>query len=267
MVRWPPLVALMLVASGCTGILGIEEKDYSPGDAEADASSDATMSDGPQPEGSMGEETGADHSMPTGDAPADSPGDVQYASCAVDGSTGQVCGAATYGAWSACSYAAACDDSGSRTRPVATPTCSAGACKTVATTQTDTSGCMRNTDGMSCGTGMACSGQTCKCAPQCSGKNCGSDGCGGTCGSCSGANASCNNGVCQCTPTAGCTGGGNVGNVCGADDGCGGPCTCDTQNGEQCGSNNKCCHLANWFCSSNADCCSGFCQLGPNICG
>jgi formylglycine-generating enzyme len=42
----------------------------------------------------------------------------------------------------------------------------------------------------------ACNGGACVCAPQCSGKQCGSDGCGGTCGSC-GSNLECNaSGVC-----------------------------------------------------------------------
>lgn len=255
------MLALVLLAGGCTSILGIEEKDYSP-DAAADATQqtdsgeDQALNDAP-----------SDRTTDADGAPVDAPPDVTYAFCAADGSTGAVCGPLTYGAWSACSYAATCANSGSRTRSVTTPTCTAGACTPKMSTGTDTTGCTRNTDGTSCGTGMACSGGTCKCAPQCSGKNCGSDGCGGTCGSCSGANSSCNNGVCQCTPTPGCTGGGNVGNVCAADDGCGGPCTCDTQNGEMCGSNGKCCHEPMWFCTSNADCCSGFCQLGPNICG
>lgn len=262
------LLALALFAGGCTTILGIEQKDYSPADASADATQqpdsaeEQATSDAPADTGS------ADGSHAEGgDSAADAPSDVTYASCAADGSTGAVCGPVMYGAWSTCSYGSICANSGTRSRSVTTPTCSAGACTNMMTTAMDTSGCSRNTDGTTCGAGQACKSGTCQCAPQCSGKNCGSDGCGGTCGSCSGANATCNNGVCQCTPTPGCTGGGNVGNVCAADDGCGGPCTCDTQNGESCGSNGKCCHLSNWFCSSNADCCDGNCLLGPNVCG
>lgn len=59
------------------------------------------------------------------------------------------------------------------------------------------------------------------CTPVCGGKQCGSDGCGGTCGTCPNAWDECVNGQCSCTPE--CTG-----KVCG-DDGCGGTCgTCAT---------------------------------------
>jgi hypothetical protein len=262
--RSPAMVVMgVLLVSGCNSILGIEQKDYP--DAESDASADATMVEEASADSPMVDDRGPDGPM-TKDAAQDARADVTYPTCTVDGSTGEVCGPVSYGAWSTCSYAATCDDSGSRTRSVKTPTCSAGACSSVTTMATDTAGCMRNTDGTTCGTGMACTGQVCKCAPQCAGKNCGSDACGGSCGSCSGTNSMCNSGVCQCTPTAGCTGGGNVGNVCGPDDGCGGPCTCDTANGEMCGSNNKCCHVATWFCTTNGDCCSGSCNIGPNVC-
>lgn len=252
------------LASGCTAILGIDQKDYS---AAADASDDATATDGADEDSARADAAKTDGPGTKSDAAADAPADVHYPSCLADGSAGEICGAVTYAAWSACSYSATCDNSGSRTRSVMTPTCSAGACSTVTTMATDTSGCARDTDGMTCGTGMACSGQTCKCAPQCAGKNCGSDGCGGSCGPCSGSHYSCSGaGVCQCTPTPGCTGGGNVGNVCGPDDGCGDPCSCDTANGEMCGSNNVCCHTTSWFCTTNAECCSGSCNIGPNVC-
>jgi hypothetical protein len=46
---------------------------------------------------------------------------------------------------------------------------------------------------------------------------CGSDGCGGSCGTCSG-NTTCSNGQCLCTPNCN-------GTLCGSD-GCGGTCTC-----------------------------------------
>ncbi|HTQ44676.1 MAG TPA: hypothetical protein VMI75_18070 [Polyangiaceae bacterium] len=245
-------LALALLAGGCTTILGIEEKDYSPADAAADAThhSDASEDRAANDEGAI----------------SDAPSDVTYAFCTTDGSTGAVCGPVVYGTWSTCSYVSTCANSGSRTRSAATPICSSGACTPMTSTVMDTSGCARNTDGTTCGTGQACNGGTCKCAPQCSGKNCGPDSCGGTCGSCSGANATCNNGVCQCTPNAGCVAGGDVGNVCAADNGCGGPCSCNTQNGESCGSNGKCCHNQSWYCSSNADCCSGSCNVGASVC-
>lgn len=55
------------------------------------------------------------------------------------------------------------------------------------------------------------------CQPQCGGRRCGSDGCGGTCGSCD-QGFKCDNGTCVagCTPNCG-------GKVCGSD-GCGGSC-------------------------------------------
>jgi hypothetical protein len=250
---FPPLVG------GCDSILGIQEKDFSPdADGQADdATSDGTSVDGAPPVDAFSDGQGS---------PADAPADVTYASCAADGSTGAVCGPTTYGPWAACSYAAICDEGGSRTRPAMTPTCTAGACSTLTTTDTDTTACARVTDGTACDTGKACKAGACVCVPVCAGKNCGGDGCGGSCGSCSGGNHVCNSGVCSCTPTAGCVGGGDVGNVCGADDGCGGPCTCDTANGESCGSSGKCCHNPTWFCTTNGDCCSGSCSIGPNTC-
>jgi hypothetical protein len=53
----------------------------------------------------------------------------------------------------------------------------------------------------SCSDGLACLQGTCKeCTADCEGKDCGSDGCGGSCGSCSG-NSPCEDGVCgACVP-------------------------------------------------------------------
>jgi len=71
--------------------------------------------------------------------------------------------------------------------------------------------------------------RACACTPECMGKECGDDGCGGTCGTCTGG-AYCQNGECtlDCKPE--CTN-----KQCG-DDGCGGTCgTCasgfDCRNG------------------------------------
>lgn len=67
----------------------------------------------------------------------------------------------------------------------------------------------------------------CVCVPNCSatGSTCGSDGCGGSCGSCPGGNQwSCNSGSCVCTPSCAL-------NSCDSD-GCGGICTC--QGGQLC---------------------------------
>jgi hypothetical protein len=79
--------------------------------------------------------------------------------------------------------------------------------------------CGDNGCGGSCG---SCNGAQeqcldgkCKCVPACTGKQCGPDGCGGVCGTCQ-ATENCVNGKCKCAPQ--CTG-----KVCGSD-GCGGEC-------------------------------------------
>jgi hypothetical protein len=270
--RGPVLTPLfaMLFACGCNGILGIEEMHFNP-DATTgpDAGnndgmgppvlSDATVGDAPSPAFDGGSDAlGATDGIAASDSMVEM--DAPVAACTEDGSAGSVCGTVTYGSWSACSYGATCDNSGSRTRSVMTPTCAAGACSVVTTSQNDTSGCARNTNGTNCGTNEACNNGTCACAPACASKNCGPDGCGGSCGSCSGGNYYCDGTqTCQCTPNAGCVSGGGVGNVCGADDGCGGPCTCDGANGESCGTNNICCHNDTQYCFTNGDCCSNNC--------
>jgi hypothetical protein len=62
--------------------------------------------------------------------------------------------------------------------------------------------------GGSCGTcsgGETCVSGVCTgCTPDCAGKNCGDDGCGGSCGSCSGGQV-CNSGTCEDPPPGGCT--------------------------------------------------------------
>jgi hypothetical protein len=92
--------------------------------------------------------------------------------------------------------------------------------------------------GSFCGT---CTSGTCNtlsgqcvasCTPNCSGRQCGTDGCGGSCGKC-GTNTTCNTsaGQCVCTPNCSLR-------QCGSD-GCGGSCgtcganaTCDTSTGQ-----------------------------------
>lgn len=80
---------------------------------------------------------------------------------------GVSCGTTTYGTWSTCTYAATCTTSGSRTRVRTDPVCASGTCSAVQTTETDTAGCTRTTDNVSCGsasygTWSACSfGTTC----------------------------------------------------------------------------------------------------------
>ena len=97
-------------------------------------------------------------------------------------------------------------------------------------------------DDTACGIACCAPGQTCFqgqcCAPSCWGKECGSDGCGGQCGTC-GADSSCQNGQCVCSfqQCGGTCCGGNqdcnggvccspscAGKGCGDSDGCGGYC-------------------------------------------
>ena len=85
--------------------------------------------------------------------------------------------------------------------------------------------CVEEVEGENCG---SCSG----CTPQCNGKECGSDGCGGTCGQCAD-NESCQNSKCvptECKPDC-------AGKQCGSD-GCGGTCG-ECEPGKNC-NNGKC---------------------------
>ncbi len=76
-------------------------------------------------------------------------------------------------------------------------------------------------DGISCGVGQVCFlGSCCAAVANCLGKECGSDGCGGICGTCTGPQDVCVEGLCLCQGTC-------FGKTCG-DDGCGGGCgTCE----------------------------------------
>jgi hypothetical protein len=109
--------------------------------------------------------------------------------------------------------------------------------------------------GGSCGT---CSGQNvcsaagqCVCAPQCAGKTCGPDGCGGSCGSCPSGVSCTPAGTCDtpCVPQC-------AGRVCGSD-GCGG--SCGSCGGSQTCSGGQCCtpSCAGKTCGSNG--CGGSC--------
>lgn len=69
------------------------------------------------------------------------------------------------------------------------------------------------------------------CLPNCTGKVCGSDGCGGSCGSCK-ANEVCQGGACLCIPDC-------SGRECGTD-GCGGSCAPGCAEGVHCLDNGKC---------------------------
>jgi len=87
----------------------------------------------------------------------------------------------------------------------------AGACVDLQTDEAHCGGC-----GLPCGAGESCIGGACLCIPACAGRECGSDGCGGSCGSCP-AGWSCEpSGDCVCRPAC-------AGRECGPD-GCGGSC-------------------------------------------
>jgi len=91
-------------------------------------------------------------------------------------------------------------------------------------------------------------GDVCECVPQCAGKSCGSDGCGGSCGSCPPSHVCLADGKCQCIPDC-------VAKQCGPD-GCGGNCG-------SCPNNNVC--LADGTCMCIPDCTNK--QCGDNGCG
>ncbi|MBT9555860.1 MAG: hypothetical protein IV100_07525 [Myxococcales bacterium] len=81
---------------------------------------------------------------------------------------------------------------------------------------------------------------SCSCTPDCNGKECGQDGCGGSCGQCSGSTPYCDGGACtaECTPSC-------QGKTCG-DDGCGGVCgTCGP--GSSCSWTDQCVPVG-WIC-------------------
>lgn len=130
-----------------------------------------------------------------------------------------------------------------------------------------TPGCVRDCAGRFCGSdgcggtcgtcgGVTpiCSGGTCvaDCTPNCAGKTCGSDGCGGSCGTCSGATPVCSSGTCipACTPAC-------SGKTCG-DNGCGGTCG-------MCGGGTPICASGTCVASCTPNCTGKTC--GDNGCG
>ncbi len=62
---------------------------------------------------------------------------------------GVMCGSPMTGPWGACTYDNTCTETGSRSRTITTPTCSASMCGSVTTTETEP--CTRSTTGNSCG--------------------------------------------------------------------------------------------------------------------
>jgi hypothetical protein len=114
-----------------------------------------------------------------------------------------------------------------------------------------------------CPTGQSCSsaGQcTSTCTPACGSKVCGSDGCGGSCGTCPTGQSCSSAGQCTstCTPACGSK-------VCGSD-GCGGSCgTCPA--GQACSSAGQCTSACTPSCSGKvcgSDGCGGTCGACPS---
>ena len=91
--------------------------------------------------------------------------DTDTAGCARN-QDGLTCSATSYGAYSACSYADTCTNSGSRTRSVTTYACGGGSCNSAPATETDAAGCGRSTVGTSCGAPSTATG-TCGYAAIC----------------------------------------------------------------------------------------------------
>jgi agmatine/peptidylarginine deiminase len=110
-------------------------------------------------------------------------------------------------------------------------TCFPGAC------EPDCSGKQCGDDGCggSCGdcTGIqeVCEAGLCVCKAACQGKQCGDDGCGGSCGDCTGVQETCEAGLCVCQATC-------QGKQCGGD-GCGGSCG-DCGEGSSCDPAGQC---------------------------
>lgn len=87
-------------------------------------------------------------------------------------------------------------------------------------TACDGSECGSDGCGASCGAcpdQHLCQSGQCVCQPACDGAECGPDGCGGECGACGGAQDVCVAGACQCQPSC-------EGKTTGDSDGCGGSC-------------------------------------------
>lgn len=115
------------------------------------------------------DETGGQSRMVTtytcASASCDANTTMENRSCNRD-TDGNGCGSVTYGSWSSCGgYSNSCDETGTRSRDVYTPTCSGGTCSTVTTSQTGS--CTRNTDGDGCGTVTYGSWSTCSFSNTC----------------------------------------------------------------------------------------------------
>jgi hypothetical protein len=84
----------------------------------------------------------------------------------------------SFGPWSACSYASACDEAGTRSRMVTRRRCVTGGCGTMTQTETETGGaCARDTDGTPCDDGDVCSDSDQCVSGVCFGLRCGPGSC------------------------------------------------------------------------------------------
>ncbi len=95
------------------------------------------------------------------------------------------------------------------------------------------------------------------CVPACEGKTCGDDGCGGSCGACSGDKAFCVAGQCSATCTPACAGA-----QCG-DDGCGGSCGA-CEGGGTCSTTGRCVPKG-WTCGATSWDGDGVCDCGCGV--
>ena len=94
--------------------------------------------------------------------------DTESQICTRD-TTGVECQDDVVGDWSSCSYEdATCSTSGSRTRTITEYACQGGSCAQSSRTETDTAGCARSTDGLSCGADENGAWSDCSYATECS---------------------------------------------------------------------------------------------------
>ena len=116
---------------------------------------------------------------------------VESQSCTRD-VEGVLCGSATHGPWSDCTFSDDCDESGERSRSVQGMFCRGGSC--ASETTTETSGCSRDTGGDYCSEADGCSGRCAfgDCQTACI--DCNSACPSGCSGSCSGGLGGC----CKC---------------------------------------------------------------------
>jgi hypothetical protein len=209
--------------------------------------------------------TNTSYACHLGGCPSHTSTETDYTTC-TRVTTNDPCGAGvTYGSWGACSYADVCSTDGSRTQTVTTYTCSGGICGGADSTATDTSGCVRATDGTTCPSAYGGWG-TCSYALTCS--NAGSRTRAATPMSCGGGTCSVPGTPSTETDLVGCDRNTN-GTVCGTGLEClAGTCVCNNTTGcAGCCSGNAC-KLGSQgaFCGSGGVACESCIDLGE-ICG